>query len=104
MSRTPSKKLKGKETEKKVTICQYPVIILLRLLERPYFLENSSLLEQLMTLLSNVFKLFARYKNAKQEESQSKPASIPHADTSSKNAIPENGSAGEQKSKKAQIQ
>ena len=78
MAKTPSKKPKGKEKEKNAFICEYPVIILLRLLERPYFLENSSLLEQLMTLLSNVFKLFARnkvVKAEKEEESSSKPVS-----------------------------
>jgi E3 ubiquitin-protein ligase HUWE1 len=100
MSRTPSKKSKGKEKEKNVIICQYPVIILLRLLERPYFLENSSLLEQLMTLLSNVFKFF-KSKNTKGEEADSNPASLTPTESTSKPVMHEAGAAGEvMKSKK----
>ncbi|KAI8600747.1 hypothetical protein EDD21DRAFT_306070, partial [Dissophora ornata] len=45
----PTKKGKGKE---KVISSKYPMVLLLDLLERPIFLQNSSLMEQLMTLLS----------------------------------------------------
>ncbi|KAJ3143786.1 hypothetical protein HK101_003081, partial [Irineochytrium annulatum] len=52
-ARSASKKTKGKE---KASTLHYPVIILLGLLERPTFLTNQSLLEQLMHLLSIVLR------------------------------------------------
>lgn len=70
LAKTPSKKGRGKDKEKNVHICRYPVIILLRLLERPYFLENSALLEQLMGLLSNVFKALSKIKHAVKSATQ----------------------------------
>ncbi|KAF9960631.1 hypothetical protein BGZ70_008530 [Mortierella alpina] len=45
------KKGKGKDKEKIVS-SKYPVVLLLDLLERPIFVENTALMEQLMTLLA----------------------------------------------------
>jgi E3 ubiquitin-protein ligase HUWE1 len=58
-TKTPTKKGKSKET---VTTYNYPVVILLRLLENSYFLENSNLLEQLTGLLTVIFKEFSKAK------------------------------------------
>ncbi|KAF9353291.1 hypothetical protein BGX26_008924 [Mortierella sp. AD094] len=44
----PTKKGKGKE---KVISSKYPIVLLLDLLERPIFVQNSALMEQLMSLL-----------------------------------------------------
>ncbi|KAF9958077.1 hypothetical protein BGZ70_009313 [Mortierella alpina] len=52
----PSKKGKGKE---KAISSKYPIVLLLDLLERPIFVENSVLMEQLMSLLSTIFRPLA---------------------------------------------
>ncbi|KAJ3032901.1 hypothetical protein HDV00_006990 [Rhizophlyctis rosea] len=50
--RTPGSAKKNKGKEKAVTgNFKYPVVVLLSLLDRPVFLENSALMEQLMQLL-----------------------------------------------------
>ncbi|KAG0319507.1 hypothetical protein BGZ97_002029 [Linnemannia gamsii] len=51
LKRSPSKKGKGKDKDKTIS-SKYPIVLLLGLLERPTFVENSALMEQLMTLLS----------------------------------------------------
>ncbi|KAF9143356.1 hypothetical protein BG015_000457, partial [Linnemannia schmuckeri] len=51
LKRSPSKKGKGKDKDKAIS-SKYPIVLLLGLLERPTFVENSALMEQLMTLLS----------------------------------------------------
>ncbi|CAJ0769077.1 3039_t:CDS:2, partial [Entrophospora sp. SA101] len=53
LKRTNSRK--GKEKQKSVT-SKYPVVILLSLLDRQVFIRNTSLMEQLMTLLSFVLR------------------------------------------------
>ncbi|KAJ3416767.1 hypothetical protein HDV05_000141 [Chytridiales sp. JEL 0842] len=57
-SKTP-KKGKGKE---KATISNYPVVILMQLLERQSFLSNATLLEQLVHLISTTLKPLATMK------------------------------------------
>ncbi|RKO83317.1 hypothetical protein BDK51DRAFT_33574, partial [Blyttiomyces helicus] len=52
---TPRNK-KGKGKEKIGSTCKYPVVILLSLLERQSFLQNSVLMEQLMHLLSDILR------------------------------------------------
>ncbi|KAG0297593.1 hypothetical protein BGZ96_005696 [Linnemannia gamsii] len=51
LKRSPSKKGKGKDKDKTIS-SKFPIVLLLGLLERPTFVENSALMEQLMTLLS----------------------------------------------------
>ncbi|KAF9145192.1 hypothetical protein BGX30_010067 [Mortierella sp. GBA39] len=51
LKRSPSKKGKGKDKDKTIS-SKYPIVLLLGLLERPTFVENSALMEQLMMLLS----------------------------------------------------
>lgn len=56
--KTPSsKKGKGKE---KTTSIKYPIVVLLGLLERNEFLENTALMEQLTHLLSTILKTLPR--------------------------------------------
>ncbi|KAI1319340.1 hypothetical protein EDD11_004206 [Mortierella claussenii] len=64
LKRSPSKKGKGKE---KVVGSEYPVVVLLSLLERPIFIENSALMEQLMTLLSFICRPLATLAKAQEE-------------------------------------
>ncbi|KAF9571966.1 hypothetical protein EC968_010503 [Mortierella alpina] len=66
----PSKKGKGKE---KAISSKYPIVLLLDLLERPIFVENSVLMEQLMSLLSTIFRpLAALMKTEEKKETDGK--------------------------------
>jgi len=67
LKRSPSKKNKGKE---KAVSSKYPVVLLLDLLERPIIVENSALMEQLMTLLSVICRPLATL--VKDEEDKKK--------------------------------
>ncbi|KAG0205736.1 hypothetical protein BGX28_002703 [Mortierella sp. GBA30] len=51
---------KGKGKEKAIS-SKYPIVLLLDLLERPTFVENSALMEQLMTLLSIICRPLATH-------------------------------------------
>ncbi|KAG0255139.1 hypothetical protein BG011_005308 [Mortierella polycephala] len=62
-----SRKGKGKE---KIVISKYPIVLLLDLLERPTFVENAVLMEQLMTLLALLCRPLATL--AKDEEKDKK--------------------------------
>ncbi|KAI8914398.1 hypothetical protein EDD86DRAFT_199252 [Gorgonomyces haynaldii] len=67
--KTPKTSKKGKEKQTGLV----PAVALIRLLERPSFLENSHLLEQLMVLLSNILRplaLVAKKKFASGESEQ----------------------------------
>ncbi|KAI7822225.1 hypothetical protein BC939DRAFT_194256 [Gamsiella multidivaricata] len=64
----PTKKGKGKE---KVISSKYPIVLLLDLLERPTFVQNSALMEQLMMLLSIVCRPFANlFKTAENKSDE----------------------------------
>ncbi|KAF9951518.1 hypothetical protein BGZ72_006995 [Mortierella alpina] len=63
----PSKKGKGKE---KAISSKYPIVLLLDLLERPIFVENSVLMEQLMSLLSTIFRPLAALMKTEEKESK----------------------------------
>ncbi|KAF9956587.1 hypothetical protein BGZ65_002580 [Modicella reniformis] len=68
----PSKKGKGKE---KAISSRYPIVLLLDLLERPIFVQNLGLLEQLMALLSMICRPLANLikpTDAKGEGSEEK--------------------------------
>lgn len=68
--KTPRSSKKGKEKEKLV-VNHIPAVSLLKLLERPTFLQNSAILEQLMTLISNVLRplsLIAKKKLSQKQE------------------------------------
>ncbi|KAK3827071.1 MAG: hypothetical protein J3R72DRAFT_374295 [Linnemannia gamsii] len=67
LKRSPSKKGKGKD---KTISSKYPIVLLLGLLERPTFVENAALMEQLMTLLSILCRPLAAL--AKEEEKDNK--------------------------------
>ncbi|KAF9997246.1 hypothetical protein BGZ79_009053 [Entomortierella chlamydospora] len=69
LKRSPSKKGKGKE---KAVSSKYPIVLLLDLLERPIFVENSALMEQLMTLLSVICKPLAVLAKDEEEEKRKK--------------------------------
>ncbi|KAF8948924.1 hypothetical protein BGZ47_001133 [Haplosporangium gracile] len=58
------KKGKGKE---KVIESKYPIVLLLDLLERPIFVQNAALMEQLMTLLSIICRPLATLAKPKEE-------------------------------------
>ncbi|KAF9096459.1 hypothetical protein BGX23_011187 [Mortierella sp. AD031] len=58
------KKGKGKE---KAIESKYPIVLLLDLLERPTFVQNSALMEQLMTLLSIICRPLATLAKTKEE-------------------------------------
>jgi E3 ubiquitin-protein ligase HUWE1 len=71
--KTPKSSKKGKERERHVTN-HIPAVSLLNLLERPSFLQNSAILEQMMNLLSNVLRplsLIAKKRHAQQLEIES---------------------------------
>ncbi|KAF9277395.1 hypothetical protein BGZ68_009323 [Mortierella alpina] len=63
----PSKKGKGKE---KAISSKYPIVLLLDLLERPIFVENSVLMEQLMSLLSTIFRPLATLMKTDEKKDQ----------------------------------
>ncbi|KAH7042417.1 hypothetical protein BKA57DRAFT_398309 [Linnemannia elongata] len=64
LKRSPSKKGKGKDKDKTIS-SKYPIVLLLGLLERPTFVENSALMEQLMMLLSILCRPLATLADAK---------------------------------------
>ncbi|KAF9934938.1 hypothetical protein BGZ67_003626 [Mortierella alpina] len=63
----PSKKGKGKE---KAISSKYPIVLLLDLLERPIFVENSVLMEQLMSLLSTIFRPLATLMKTEEKKAK----------------------------------
>ncbi|KAF9206640.1 hypothetical protein BGZ49_002096 [Haplosporangium sp. Z 27] len=69
LKRAPSKKSKGKE---KAVSSKYPIVLLLDLLERPIFVENSALMEQLMTLLCVICRPLAALAKDEEEEKRKK--------------------------------
>jgi E3 ubiquitin-protein ligase HUWE1 len=78
IAKTPKSSRKGKEKEKEKTVIYHiPAVSLLKLLERSSFLQNSSILEQLMNLLSNVLRplsIIAKRKQAQLlEDAVAKP-------------------------------
>ncbi|KAF9918729.1 hypothetical protein BX616_006259 [Lobosporangium transversale] len=69
LKRTPSKKGKGKE---RAISSKYPIVLLLDLLERPIFIENAALMEQLMMLLSLICRPLATLAKEEDEEKDKK--------------------------------
>ncbi|KAK5816821.1 hypothetical protein F5H01DRAFT_405347 [Linnemannia elongata] len=65
------KKGKGKE---KAIESKYPIVLLLDLLERPTFVQNAALMEQLMTLLSIICRPLATLAKPKEESDKEKTA------------------------------
>ncbi|KAF9340535.1 hypothetical protein BGZ91_001493 [Linnemannia elongata] len=63
------KKGKGKE---KAIESKYPIVLLLDLLERPTFVQNAALMEQLMTLLSIICRPLATLAKPKEESDKEK--------------------------------
>ncbi|KAI8349558.1 hypothetical protein B0O80DRAFT_501281 [Mortierella sp. GBAus27b] len=63
----PTKKGKGKE---KAVSSRYPIVLLLDLLERPVFVQNLSLMEQLMALLSIICRPLANLIKPADEKSE----------------------------------
>lgn len=77
LKRIPSKK--GKSKEKIPTSWnKYPILVLMSLLDRPVFIENSTLMEQLMDLLSTMcrpFPVLVKKYQEKLENKQKDPVS-----------------------------
>ncbi|KAG0215073.1 hypothetical protein BGX33_001508 [Mortierella sp. NVP41] len=93
LKRSPSKKGKGKDKDKTIS-SKYPIVLLLGLLERPTFVENSALMEQLMTLLSILCKpLAALAKDDEEKDKKGTEAPITEAAASSTSVEPAAGSS-----------
>ncbi|KAJ3202357.1 hypothetical protein HDU67_000611 [Dinochytrium kinnereticum] len=98
-SRSSLKKGKGKE---KAGAASYPITVLLGLLERPTYLSNQILLEQLAHLLSTILRyiaILAKKKEEKKEETvateKTEKAAVTEGSTSS---APKSGDEKEKKS------
>src|SRR5690606_13601737 len=71
-----SLKKHNKKNKGKAVSTKYPIVLLLDLLERPTFVENASLMEQLMSLIQLICRaLPALIKPAEKPEEKSKPGS-----------------------------
>ncbi|KAF9291581.1 hypothetical protein BGZ88_006823 [Linnemannia elongata] len=87
LKRSPSKKGKGKDKDKTIS-SKYPIVLLLGLLERPTFVENSALMEQLMMLLSILCRPLATLvkdgeeKDKKTDDKDKREAEAPPAEPS----------------------
>ncbi|KAF9909831.1 hypothetical protein EC991_008002 [Linnemannia zychae] len=92
LKRSPSKKGKGKDKDKTIN-SKYPIVLLLGLLERPTFVENSTLMEQLMTLLSILCRPLAALAKDEEEKDKKKEVetTLPEPSASSTSAEPATG-------------
>ncbi|KAI5889571.1 uncharacterized protein SCHCODRAFT_02751097 [Schizophyllum commune H4-8] len=83
LRRTMSKKGKGKERQ--APQLQYPVVLLLSLLDRPTLLKTPSIMEQVATLLATVTRPLTSLKD-KDEKAKEKPQDVSQQPTSQKSA------------------
>ena len=92
LRRGASKKAKGKE--KATAQTQYPVVLLLNLLDRQSLLKTPSILESLVSLLDNVTRPLKSLKDPKSvEKPEAAPASTsaaPPAQSSTSASAPDN--------------
>lgn len=81
-AKTPKSSKKGKEKERLNVPNHIPAVALLKLLQRPAFLQNSAILEQLMNLLSNVLRplsIIAKKKHAQAQQQESLELKAEHS-------------------------